>query len=174
MFSENPGPTALRLDLVQALSFATSEVALDGPDGAARSMAALSGVWNGAKGYVAVLLRPLDQQIVRRFTYANPLHSIEELWAAVEEGIAFVEAMGFEMDPAEFLTLPEQVQRSRLEAWDVLRKSVNERGERALPPAKRLSRPPVETGPGPGGAVLGRVAVVRGDAATRARLLSQF
>jgi len=174
MFSENPGPTALRLDLVQALSFSTGEAVVQTTAGAVRVLAALSAVWNGSKGYVAVLLRPLDGAAVRRFTFANPLHSIDELWSAVDEGIAFVEGMGFGMDPPEFLTLAEDVQRGRLEAWDVLRKPTPGSRSRSLPAAKRLARPSVDTGNAPGGAVLGRVAVVRGAVAARARLLAQF
>jgi len=175
MFSENPGPTALRIDLVQAMSFSAGEATIQTPNGPARALAALSGVWNGTKAYVAVLVRPLDSPNVRRFTFAHPLHSVEELWSAVEEGIAFVEGMGFSMDPPEFVSLSEDVQRGRLEAWDVLRKSSPDVRTRRLPAAKRLARPPVETGaPTGGGAVLGRVAVVRGETATRARLLAQF
>lgn len=174
MFSENPGPTALRLDMIQALSFATEEVALPGADGVVRTLAALSGVWNGTKGYIAVLLRPLDTTAVRRFTYSHPLQSLEELWTAIDEAMAFVEGMGFRMDPPEFLSLPENVRRARLEAWDVLRKPSSSSQARTLPPARRLARPSVDTGSSPGGAVLGRVAVVRGGLATRARLLGQF
>jgi hypothetical protein len=179
MFSENPGPTALRRDLVLALSFATAEVSLEGRTGVERSLAALSGVWNGTKAYVAILIRCLDHPDVRRFTYSHPLHSPDDMWSAVEEGMAFIESMGFSMDPAEFMTLPEPIQEARLEAWDVLRKPSAETPVAQV--SRRLSQ--VSTAPAagaaldgaaPGGAVLGRVAVVRGSALMRARLLAQY
>ena len=167
MFSENPGPTALRRDLVLAMSFANAEVVVEGADGPERSIAALSGVWNGTKGYLAVLIRAVESASVRRFTYAHPLQTPDEVWGALDEAVAFLEGMGFQMDPAEFTTLAEDAQVARLQAWDALRKG-GRRSPQAAPRAE------VDPSTQTGSAVLGRVAVLRGAELARARLLAQY
>lgn len=122
MFIEARGPTALRSELVQALSLSVDVVEISGPGGPGRFCAALSGVWNGSKGYVAVLLRQVEEPRVRRFVHEQPIRSERALCAAIDEGIAFAESMGFSLDHPEFRELSEEEQKQRLSFWDDLRK----------------------------------------------------
>lgn len=122
MFTEADGATALRHDLVCALSFSLDVVELSGPGGLGRYCASLGAVWNGTKGYVAVLLRQLNEASLRRFEFDQALMTPEAVASAVDEGIAFVESMGFTMDHPEFRSLAPDEQNRRLEQWNDVRK----------------------------------------------------
>lgn len=119
MFAQADGATALREDLVRALSLS---IDVAEPHDWGRCCAALGGVWNGRKGYVALLVRSIDRPALRRFAFTDPLDSPEEVAAAVDEGIAFAESMGFTMDRPEFAGLPARERSERLETWNRIRK----------------------------------------------------
>ena len=159
MFALSDGPTALRLDLVRALSLSVGTVWLEGEGDPQRACAALGGVWNGTKGYVVFLVRCLDRPLLQRFSYAEPLLTLEQVIEAVDEGMAFAESMGFVMEPHEFQSASAQVQKQRLAAWDELRKldrvpaMANEtsmpalRGRQALARVSVVSRSSERAGP---------------------------
>ena len=67
MSVELEGPTALREDLVHALSLSLNVAQISGRGGSGRFCAALSAVWNGKLGSVAVLLHEVDGEAIRRF-----------------------------------------------------------------------------------------------------------
>lgn len=147
MFSESDGPTALRADLVSALSLSLDVVEISGKGGPGRFCAALGSVWNGKKGYVAVLLRQVNRPFLRRFVFDQVIDTREVLAQAVDEGIAFVESMGFTMDHPEFEALSAAEQERRVEIWNDIRKT--KRKLRHVPadgPARSGAVPP-ETKP---------------------------
>jgi len=178
MFVEKDGPTALRPELLRALSLSVEAIPVPSSTGLDRCCAALSGVWNGKRGYVAVLVRNLDVPEVRRFVNEEPIASESLLGSAVDAGLAFAESMGFTMDGHEFQGLGEAQQRERLGSWNEVRKTA--RRPRYLGP---LTRPgPAAPAPGAaasaprapeprpvearddgesGKAVLGRLSIVR-------------
>jgi hypothetical protein len=135
MFVEKDGPTALRPELLRALSLSVEAIPVPSSTGLDRCCAALSGVWNGKRGYVAVLVRNLDVPEVRRFVNEEPIASESLLASAVDAGLAFAESMGFTMDGHAFQSLPEAQQRTRLQAWNEVRKTA--RRPRYLGPLTR-------------------------------------
>jgi hypothetical protein len=167
MFSQSDGPTALRADLVRALSLSVATASI--PEGDAQSAcAALSGVWNGRKGYVALLVRWIDAPLLRRYAYSEPLCSLESLLEAVDEGVGFAESMGFLMDPAEWVALAPEAQKRRLRMWNELRRldcvpSLAEQpAVRAVAPARQvLARIPVVSRPRDRSAAIGPQARLR-------------
>lgn len=149
MFVETDGPTALRAKIVRALSLSLDVVEISGSGGPGRFCAALGAVWNGRKGYVAILLRRVDEPALRRFVFDQPLLTEEALASAIDEGIAFVESMGFTLDHPEFAGLDTEEQGRRLNTWNDIRKthrSPRHLGESAAPvrsgnvPRRRSSR----------------------------------
>jgi hypothetical protein len=122
MFSKSEGPTALRADLVRALSFSEAKVERDGVTDAVESVAALAAVWNGRKGYVAILVRDVEPPRVERYVTEAAITSAEALAAATEEAIAFAESLGFAMDAPAFADLSEAERESRMQRWNKLRK----------------------------------------------------
>ena len=124
MFIEADGPTALRPDLIRALSLSVDVVRLEGDGTSGRFCAALSAVWNGSKGFVGVLLRNVEDPVVRRFVMDGPIDSEGALNSAVDEGIAFAESLGFKMDHPEFVTLEADDRARRVHAWNDVRKPV--------------------------------------------------
>ena len=123
MFSESEGPTALRQDLIRALSLSAGPGQMQGASGAESACAALSAVWNGRKGYVAVLVRSLETKTIQRYTYADAIRTELELDGAVDEGLAFAESFGFVMDDPTFVELGPIEQKERLDSWNQLRKT---------------------------------------------------
>ncbi len=182
MFSETDGPTALRRDRVQALALSLAAVELDGPQGPESCCAGMSAVWSGQKGHVAVLIRALEPPRLRRFVYSAPLLSLEDLFGAVEEALAFIESHGFCMDAPEFAQLDEAAQLERLAEWDNLRKlqrtprvAAEAQAAQMDAPAVRAEPPASEAADVDSRAVLGRVAVVKREGTDPlARLLAQF
>jgi hypothetical protein len=122
MFAKSEGPTALRADLVRALSFSEAKVARDDLTDTVESVAALAAVWNGRKGYVAILVREVDPPRVERYVTEGAITSPEALAAATEEALAFAESLGFTMDAPAFADLPESERESRMQRWNKLRK----------------------------------------------------
>jgi hypothetical protein len=183
MFSRSDGPTALRADLVRALAFSVQQCELETPQGANEpAVAALAGVWNGRKGFVALVLYRIPSQSVERYVFADAIDSDDALSNAIEEGLAFAESFGFGMDAPEFLGLDLEQQEQRLRLWDKLRKprpGIAPQPEARTPePAKHagdidpaatptpvpVADPRAQPQPvaaDPGRAVLGRIELVR-------------
>jgi hypothetical protein len=122
MFSKTDGPTALRTDLVRALSFSLDRVQRLSGGANVTSVAALAGVWNGRKGHVALLVRDVEPALIERYVGDGPISSEVELDAAVEEGLAFAESLGFSMDPPDFIVLSAEERDGRIHRWNKLRK----------------------------------------------------
>jgi hypothetical protein len=122
MFSRTDGPTALRGDLLRALSFSALPIERNVGGRTVSSMAALAGVWNGKKGHVAVLIRDLDPPGLERYVADAALLTESMLDAAIEEGTAFAESLGFSLDAPEFAGLAPDARDERLERWNKLRK----------------------------------------------------
>ena len=141
MFARTDGPTALRRDIVHALSIAAGEADVELEPGQPRvsAVAAVGGVWNGRNGYVAVLLRALDPPELHRFTFKDPLDSIEDLLAAVRGGIEFATEYGFAMGDAAFRSLSEAEQVHRMRVWDAIRKLASDPLQGRPSPADSMS-----------------------------------
>jgi hypothetical protein len=132
MFSRTDGPTALRPDLVRALSFSIQELTLETEEGPRRALCGLAGVWNDSKGVVVLIVRHLSPPTTIRYAFAEPVNSEAELEQAIDSGIGYAESLGFLMDAPDFLELPEQSQQERLRVWNELRK-VRRSGSRPEP-----------------------------------------
>ncbi len=122
MFSKADGPTALRSDLIHALSFSHDRIERTSGVSTVSSLAALAGVWNGRKGHVALIVRDIEPAAIERYVGSETILSEAELDAAVEEGIAFAEGMGFSMDAPEFPMLSAEAREQRIYRWNKLRK----------------------------------------------------
>jgi len=122
MFSKTDGPTALRADLVRALSFSHDPIERLSGGASVASVAALAGVWNGRKGHVALLIRDIEPSGLERYVGDAPITNEASLDAAVEEGLAFAETLGFSMDAPEFASLTSDARDERIYRWNKLRK----------------------------------------------------
>lgn len=122
MFSQMDGPTALRPDFVRALAFSLDEVEISTSVGMRLAGAAIASVWNGHKGFVAVIVRHVEPARVDRYVHAEPASSEADLEAQTEAALAFAETLGFAMDPAEFAGLDPEERDRRLARWDLMRK----------------------------------------------------
>jgi len=122
MFAKSDGPTALRAELVRALAFSEGKIVQPGNDAMIESVAALAAVWNGRKGYVALLVRAVEPPGLERYVTENAITSPEALAAATEEAIAFAESLGFSMDAPTFAELSEVEREARMLRWNKLRK----------------------------------------------------
>ncbi len=163
MFSRTDGPTALQANLVRALSFTCRQVDIDTPDGPEAALAALASVWNGKKGFVAVIVRNMKRQVVERFVFSGSITTESAFESATAEGIEFAENLGFEMDSPEFCRLPAEAQVKRLKSWNKLRKVRKPKAARLASPD---ANPALVEQSGPGGepagkAVLGKIALER-------------
>jgi hypothetical protein len=144
MFSRSDGPTALRADLVRALAFSVQQGELDLPQGGTEpAVAALAAVWNGRKGFVALVLYRITSQNVERYVFADTIDDEKALGHAVEEGLAFAESFGFGMDSPEFGALQAEQQEQRLRLWNKLRKP---RAGITAPSPARVPEPDRHTG----------------------------
>jgi hypothetical protein len=121
MFAKSEGPTALRAELVRALAFSDAKIERPG-ESPVESVAALAAVWNGRKGYVALLVRDVEPPRIERYVTENAITSTEALAEATEEGIAFAESLGFVLDAPEFSDLTEAERESRMYRWNKIRK----------------------------------------------------
>jgi len=122
MFSKTDGPTALRADLLRALAFSVQPIERSLAGRSVGSVAALAAVWNGKKGYVALLIRDIEPPAIERYVCDTTLLTETMLDAAVEEGIAFAESLGFTLDAHEFASLADEQRDARLHRWNKLRK----------------------------------------------------
>jgi hypothetical protein len=138
MFSKTDGPTALRAELVRALSFSHDRIERQIAGATVSSLAALAAVWNGRKGHVALIVRDVEPALIERFVGSLPISSEADLDAVVEEGLAFAESLGFSMDAPDFEVLSAQEREARIYRWNKLRKL---RQSPALSPADDVSSP---------------------------------
>ena len=122
MLAKADGPTALRAELIRALAFSEGKVERSGSAEPVDSVAALAAVWNGRKGYVALLVRDVDPARIERWVTENTITSEEALAAATEEAIGFAESLGFAMDNPEFAKLSDFERDQRMHRWNKLRK----------------------------------------------------
>ncbi len=122
MFTREEGPTALRADLLSGLSFSSrpEHIQVDGHSGSA--VAGVSSVWNGSRGFVAVLIRFIDPPHVERYMYSESLTDVSMLALALAEALRFAGAMGFRMDDPGFQELDEAARAKRLLNWNLIRK----------------------------------------------------
>ncbi|MFI5314170.1 MAG: hypothetical protein ACHQ6T_00585 [Myxococcota bacterium] len=134
MFAKSEGPTALRAELVRALCFSEAKIEQPGGGDPVESVAALAAVWNGRKGYVALLVRDVAGSQIDRYVTENAITSREALSVATEEAIEFAESLGFAMDAPAFAELAEAERESRMLRWNKLRKL-------RKPPAPRVTEP---------------------------------
>jgi hypothetical protein len=122
MFSKTDGPTALRADLVRALSFSHDRIDRLSDGATVASLAALAAVWNGRKGHVALIVRDVEPAAIERYVGSTPILSEADLDAVIEEGLAFAESLGFSMDAPEFVMLSTEAREERIYRWNKLRK----------------------------------------------------
>src|SRR5262245_5730269 len=122
MLAKAEGPTALRAELVRALAFSEGKIERPGSSEPVDSVAALASVWNGRKGYVALIVRDVEPARIERWVTENTITSEEALAAATEEAMAFAESLGFVMDNPEFAKLSIFERDQRVHRWNKLRK----------------------------------------------------
>lgn len=122
MFTAADGPTALRAELVRALCFSLSLERISEPDFEGDCCAAISAVWNGKKGYVAILVRQADPALLRRYVTPRSCRSESSLRETLDQAVEFLDGMGFSMDSHEFEGLSSAERENRLEEWNALRK----------------------------------------------------
>ncbi|MBW2415931.1 MAG: hypothetical protein JRG76_15635 [Deltaproteobacteria bacterium] len=177
MFKELDGPTALRADLVLALSFSHGSAELETDDGIERCCAGLVAVWNGKKGFVAVIVRQLDQPRLRRWVYEASLKDAGSVLTAFEAGLAFTTSLGLEMDEIPYTEIGGDERSSRIDLWNDMRKLSRQPNLGSRHDAETAAPESAITADDHGGAVLGRLTLVRkggGYAGPLARLLSYF
>jgi hypothetical protein len=142
MFSRSDGPTALRADLVRALAFSVQQCDLERSGGGTEpAVAAIAAVWNGRKGFVALVIYRIESQDVERYVFADAIDEEAALAHATEEGLAFAESFGFGMDAPEFTGLDVGQQEQRLRLWDKLRKPRPGISAAAVPRAPQIPQP---------------------------------
>lgn len=122
MLAKAEGPTALRSELIRALAFSEGKIERPGSAEPIDSVAALAAVWNGRKGYVALLVRDVDPARIERWVTENTITSEEALAAATEDAMVFAESLGFAMDNPEFTKLSDFERDQRMHRWNKLRK----------------------------------------------------
>jgi hypothetical protein len=162
MFAKSDGPTALRAELVRGLAFSEAKIESADGDSQVESVAALAAVWNGRKGYVALLVRAMEPPSLERYVTENVITSPDALGAATEEAIAFAESLGFTMDAPAFAELSEVERDSRMQRWNKLRKLRKPAASRVTPAKNAqdtaeftVPDPPAAAAPMPAGLDIG-------------------
>ena len=122
MFTRGDGPTALRADLVRGLSFSNGPQEIRTDDRAEQAVAGVASVWNGSRGFVAVLFRFIDPPRVERYMTSEPLADDSALASAQAAALEFARSRGFRMDDPEFPGLAEDLRAKRLHNWNLIRK----------------------------------------------------
>ncbi|MEE9280790.1 MAG: hypothetical protein V3V67_11505, partial [Myxococcota bacterium] len=122
MFNKEDGPTALRADLVCGLSLSRGPQEVRTDTGVERAVACVASVWNGSRGFVAVLIRFLEPPRVERYMYAQLLTDESRVSHAQAEALSFARSLGFSMDEPAFRELDEESRRKRLHDWNLIRK----------------------------------------------------
>ncbi len=160
MFTREDGPTALRADLIQGLSFSTrsEEISMAKGAGPERAVAGVASVWNGKSGFIAVLIRFLDPPHVDRYVYSEPLTTFGEFESVASKAVGFATQLGFKMDAPEFASLGPDRQEERLRQWNRIRKSR---------PLKKPGAPGELASTGGTSGVLGKVSLIRKGADPR-------
>ena len=170
MFTAADGPTALRAELVRALCFSLSLERISEPGFEGDCCAAISAVWNGKKGYVAILVRQAEPPLLRRYVTAHSCRSESALRETLDKAVDFLEDMGLSMDSYEFEGLSSAERDNRLEEWNALRKL--NRSPRCFGTVESAAAPAPVDRPEPepertpeegdaGKSVLGRLALVQ-------------
>ena len=160
MFTREDGPTALRADLIQGLSFSTRSEEISTAKGAEpkRAVAGVASVWNGKTGFIAVLIRFLDPPRIDRYVYSEPLTTFGEFESIASKAVGFGTQLGFKMDAPEFASLGPDRQEERLRQWNRIRKSR---------PLKKSGAAGESSLAASSSAVLGKVSLVRKGADPR-------
>ncbi len=122
MFTRGDGPTALRADLVRGLSFSSGPQEIRTDDRVEQAVAGVASVWNGSRGFVAVLFRFIDPPRVERYMTSEPLTDDSGLASAQAAALEFARSRGFRMDDPEFAGLAEDLRAKRLHNWNLIRK----------------------------------------------------
>ncbi len=122
MFTRGDGPTALRADLVRGLSFSNGPQEIRTDDRAEQAVAGVASVWNGSRGFVAVLFRFIDPPRVERYMTSEALTDDSALASAQAAALEFARSRGFRMDDPEFAGLAEDLRAKRLHNWNLIRK----------------------------------------------------
>ena len=122
MFTRGDGPTALRADLVRGLSFSSGPQEIRTDDRVEQAVAGVASVWNGSRGFVAVLFRFIDPPRVERYMTSEPLTDDSGLARAQAAALEFARSRGFRMDDPEFAGLAEDLRAKRLHNWNLIRK----------------------------------------------------
>ncbi len=124
-FVEQEGPTALRADLVRALALSGwADVALDDEGPPERACAGICAVWNGRRGYVALVVRSLELPRLRRFVFRDRIRDEAELGPALAQALQLAQRLGFVVDDPDFRELDTERQAERLRCWNQLRKTL--------------------------------------------------
>lgn len=121
MFSRVDGPTALHEELIRALSLSLGEAEVQSEDGTGIARGGVAAVWNGRKGRVVLLVRYRKPDRLARWVLKDPIRSLPQLESAVEEGLGFLNRMGFLMDDPAFVKLEPAQQVARIRSWEELR-----------------------------------------------------
>ena len=122
MFRREDGPTALRADLLSGLSLSSRPEDIQIDDHSGSAVAGVSSVWNGSRGFVAVLIRFIEPPHVERYMYSESLTDESMLALAQAEALRFAGSMGFRMDDPRFQELDETARAKRLLNWNLIRK----------------------------------------------------
>ena len=181
VFKEAEGPTALRIELVQALSLSLGVVEIETAEGRESCRSGLVGVWNGKQGFVALIVRQLEHPCIRRWVYAEPISEQSQIMGAIEQGIDFAESLGLSLDDPAFTGLSDAARKQRIADWNNLRmlpQTPRAEQQTAAAPSRSARQAQQEKQNAESGAVLGRLSLVRKreDASLDplARLLSYF
>jgi hypothetical protein len=167
-FVEQEGPTALRADLVRALALSGwADVACDSAGTLERCCAGVCAVWNGRRGYVAVVVRSLALPRLHRFVYRDRIREESGLAPALAAAVRLAQDLGFVVDAPDFCELEPERQAERLRCWNQLRKTY--RWPRYLGLAEdqnalsqlALRPPPPAAAPAEERAVLGRIGIAQ-------------
>lgn len=122
MFTKEDGPTALRADLVRGLSLSTGPVQVRSDKGAEFAVGGVASVWNGSRGFVAIVIRFLEPPRVERYMYSKPLPDEAAVIGAEAAALDFARELGLELDALTFADLDEASRARRLQNWDRIRK----------------------------------------------------
>lgn len=123
-FVEQEGPTALRADLVRALALSGwADIRFEAGGEMERCCAGVCAVWNGRRGYVALVVRSLERPRLRRFVHRERIREPGDLAPAFEQALTLARSFGFVVDASEFDALDAERQAERMRCWNQMRKT---------------------------------------------------
>ena len=102
----------MRADLLSGLSFSSRPEDIQIDDHSGSAVAGVSSVWNGSRGFVAVLIRFIDPPHVERYMYSEPLTDESMLVLAQAEALRFAGSMASEWMIPGFRSSTKQRARS--------------------------------------------------------------